>query len=120
MAWRNGFFCLARLRADGFAGYEQIAGGSNKTGSLTTKPITAVTGTLNITADVAPSGYVKTTVLDKDDKQLGEGKLITKTVTDAEVQWKDGFSLKKLKGKEIKLKFELRESKIYSFSFGKG
>ncbi|MDP6543790.1 MAG: hypothetical protein QGH60_07335 [Phycisphaerae bacterium] len=118
MAWRNGFFCLATLRPDGFAGYEQIAGGSNKTGSLTTKPITAFPGSLCVTADVAPSGFVKTTVFDKDGKQLGEGKLVTRTVTDAAIQWKDDFSLAKLKGKEIKLKFELRESKIYSFSFG--
>ena len=119
MAWRNGFFCLAKLRPDGFAGYEQIEGGSNKTGSLTTKPVTAVTDTLCISADIAPSGFVKTTVFDKDGKQLGEGKLVTKTVTDAAIEWKDGFSLKKVKGTEIKLKFELRESKIYSFSFGK-
>ncbi|MBL7221265.1 MAG: hypothetical protein ISS69_14205 [Phycisphaerae bacterium] len=61
---------------------------------------------------------MKTTVFDKDGKQLGEGKLVTKTVTDAVVEWKDDFSLTKLKGKEIKLKFELREAKIYSFSFG--
>ena len=39
--------------------------------------------------------------------------------TDAAIEWKDGFSLKKVKGTEIKLKFELRESKIYSFSFAK-
>ena len=31
MGWRSGCFCLAHLRPDGFAGYEQIAGGSNKT-----------------------------------------------------------------------------------------
>ena len=37
MAWRNGYLALARLRPDGFAGYEQIAGGSNKTGSFTAK-----------------------------------------------------------------------------------
>jgi len=117
MAWRNGFFCLARLRPDGFAGYEQIAGGSNKTGSLTTKPISAVTATLCISADIAPSGYVKTTILDKDNKQLAEGKLITKTVTDGRIKWEDGFSLKKLKDKDVKLKFELRESKVFSFSF---
>jgi len=119
MAWRNGFFCLARLRPDGFAGYEQIAGGSNKTGSLTTRPVTAVTGKLCVTADIVPSGFVKTTVFDKDGKQLGKGELVTKTVTDAAIEWKDGFSLERLEGKEIKLKFELRESKIYSFSFGK-
>ena len=119
MGWRNGFFCLAWLRADGFAGYEQIAGGSNKTASLTTKPVVAVAGKLCVSADVAPSGYVKVTLLDKENKGLAEGKLITKTVTDAGVQWKDGFSLEKLKGERIKLKFELRESKLYSFSFHK-
>ena len=117
MAWRNGFFCLARLRPDGFAGYEQIAGGSNKTGSLTTRPVSVVTGSLCISADIAPSGYVKTTVLDEDKKKLAEGELITKTVTDAEVEWKEGFSLRGLKGKAIRLRFELRESKLFSFSF---
>ena len=117
MAWRNGFFCLARLRPDGFAGYEQIAGGSNKTGSLTTKAVSVVGDSLCISADVAPSGFVKVTLFDKDDKELAEGELVTTTVSDARLQWKDGFSLKGLKGKDIKLKFELRESKLFSFSF---
>jgi hypothetical protein len=48
---------------------------------------------------------------------MAEGELITKTATDARIQWKDGFSLGKLKGNQIKLLFELRESKLYSFSF---
>jgi len=117
MGWRNGFFCLARLRPDGFAGYEQIAGGSNKTGAVTTKPVSVVGNALCVSADVAPSGFVKVTLFDKDNKKPAEGKLITKTVTDAEVQWKEDFSLNDLEGKEIKLKFELRDAKIYSFSF---
>ena len=117
MAWRNGFFCLAWLRADGFAGYEQIAGGSNKTGSLTTVPVSVVAGSLCISADIAPSGYVKVTALDEDNNKLAEGELVTTTVTDARVKWKNGFSLKDRKGKNIRLKFELRESKIFSFSF---
>ncbi|MHC4145059.1 MAG: family 16 glycoside hydrolase [Planctomycetota bacterium] len=117
MAWRNGFFCLARMRPDGFAGYEQIVGGSNKTGSLTTKPIYVVSDLLCVSADVAPSGFVKVAVLDRDNRRLAEGELVTTTVSDARIQWKDKFSLKNLKDKEIKLKFELRESKIFSFSF---
>jgi hypothetical protein len=117
MAWRNGYFCLAWLRADGFAGYEQIAGGSNKTGSITTKPVSVVADSVCISADIAPSDYVKVTALDEDNNKLAEGELITKTVTDARIQWKDGFSLSKLKGNQIKLRFELRESKLYSFSF---
>jgi len=38
-------------------------------------------------------------------------------VTDAQIAWKDNFKFKKLEGKKIKLKFELRESKLFSFSF---
>ncbi len=117
MAWRNGFFCLAWLRADGFAGYEQVEGGSNKTGSLTTIPVSVIEGSFGISADVAPSGFVKVTLLDETDQILAEGELVTTTVTDAPIQWKDGFSLEDLKGQSIKLRFELRESKLYSFSF---
>jgi hypothetical protein len=117
MGWRSGFVALAWLRADGFAGYEQIAGGSNKTGSVTTKPVTVVGQSLRISADVAPSGYVKVTAFDENKEELGEGELITKTVTDAPIQWKDGFDFESYKGKKIALRFELRESKIFSFSF---
>jgi len=116
-SWRNGFFCLSTLRPDGFAGYEQVEGGDNKTGSLTTKPVLVVGNSLCVSADVAPSGFVKVTVLDKDNKQLAEGELVTTTVSDAKIQWKNKFSLKNLKDRESKLKFELRESKLYSFSF---
>ena len=52
-----------------------------------------------------------------ENVKLTESELITKTVTDAEVQWKGGFSLKKLRGKQIKLRFDLRDAKLYSFSF---
>ena len=117
MGWRNGYFALARFRPDGFAGYEQIVGGSNITGDLTTKAVFVVGDSLCISADVAPSGFVRVTLLDKDNKQVAEGELVTTTVSDAMIEWKDGFSLKTLKGKEKKLKFELRESKIFSFSF---
>jgi hypothetical protein len=88
---------------------------------------------LFVNAD-CPRGELKAEVLDKDgkviepfdlkncepvsyDKTLAEGELITKTVTDARIQWQDGFSLGKLKGNQIKLGFELRKSKLYSFSF---
>ena len=117
MAWRNGYVCLAWLRADGFAGYEQIAGGSNKTGSITTKPITVMGESLCISADVAPSGYIKVTGLDVYGDEVAEAELITTTGTDAPIQWKYGFSLEDYIGEIGKLRFELRESKLYSFSF---
>ena len=117
MAWRSGYFALARLRPDGFAGYEQIAGGSNKTGSITTKAISVVGSSLCISADVAPSGFIKVTAFDKDNKQLAEGQLVTTTVSDTKIQWMDKFALKDIMDREIKLKFELREAKLFSFSF---
>ena len=116
-SWRSGSFCLATLRADGFAGYEQVERGSNKTAIIITKPVVAVTGSLCLSADIAMSGYVKVTIFDKEHTELAEAELITKMATDVEVHWKDGFSFEKLKGKEIKLRFELRDSKLYSFSF---
>lgn len=117
MGWRDGFFCLARLRPDGFAGYEQIEGGSNKTATITTRPVLAVADSLRLSADVATSGYVKVTLFDKEKKELTESELIAKTVTDAEVQWPEGFSFRSLKGSEIRLRFELRDARLYSFSF---
>ncbi len=115
--WRDSFLARASLRPDGFAGYEDFPGGTDITGVITTRPVVAVAGSLHLSADIAMSGYVKATILDKDSKQLAEGELIAKTVTDARVQWKKGFSLAKLKGRQIKLRFQLRDAKLYSFSF---
>jgi hypothetical protein len=117
MAWRSGYFALAKMRSDGFAGYEQIAGGSNKTGSITTKPVSVVGNSLCISADVAPSGFVKVMLLDSGYNQLAEGKLVTTTVSDAKILWKENFQLEKHREKVIRLIFELREAKIFSFSF---
>ncbi|MDP6547274.1 MAG: hypothetical protein QGH60_25165, partial [Phycisphaerae bacterium] len=60
---------------------------------------------------------VKVTLLDKDSNQLAVGEPVKQTVTDAEVKWLGEFSLTNLKGKQIRLRFELRDSKLYSFSF---
>jgi hypothetical protein len=46
-----------------------------------------------------------------------EGDLVTKTVSDSKIVWKENFGFKNLKNKEIKVKFTLREAKIFSFSF---
>jgi len=115
--WRDAFLSLAHLRPDGFAGYEDFPGGTDITAAITTKPVVAVTDSLCLSADVALSGYVKVVLVDEDNKQLAQSELIPKSVTDASVQWKDGFSLADYKGKKIQLRFELRDAKLYSFSF---
>jgi len=114
-SWREGCFCLATLRPDGFAGYETVD--RQRPGTIVTRELLCTAKTLGVTADVVTSGYVKVTICDNKNKELAQGELITKTVTDAEVQWKKGFSLAKLKGKKVRLRFELRDAKLYSFSF---
>lgn len=84
---------------------------------MTTTRVVCAKSTLQISADVSKSGAIKVTLLDKDNNQLAVGEPIEQTVTDAEVKWQRGFSLAKLKGNEIRLKFELRNAKLYSFSF---
>jgi len=115
--WRDTFLSLAHLRPDGFAGYEDFPGGTDITAAITTTPVVAVTDSLCLSADVALSGYVKVVLIDEDNRKLAESELIPKSVTDASVQWKDGFSLADRVGKKIQLRFELRDAKLYSFSF---
>ncbi len=113
--WRKGYLALGTLRPDGWAGYEQIAG--DKPAFITTTPIVCTGNELQLCADVRRNGFIKIKLFDKDNKELAESKPIKRTVTDAQVKWQKGFSLEKLKGKEIRLRFELRDAKLYSFSF---
>jgi len=117
--WRDAFLCRATLRPDGFAGYEDFPGGTDIVASIRTKPLVAVSGSLRLSADVVLSGYVKVICLDEKNAKLAESELVAKTASDAPVRWKEGFSLEKLKGRRIKLQFELRDAKLYSFSFRK-
>ena len=55
---------------------------------------------LRVCADVKKNGYVRIELFDSSKQPSAEGELITKTVTDGLVRWKDGFSFEKLKGNE--------------------
>lgn len=117
MGFRSGSLCLAHLRKDGFAGYEE----TNRRGppaKLTTKPLTVVGETLLINADVPPSGgFVKTRVLaETGEEVLAVAELKSKSVTDEPLEWLQG-SLKALKSKKVRIEFEMRDAKVYSFSF---
>ena len=111
--WRNGYFCLATLRPDGFAGYET---NKDQPGIITTKPIIAQGSNLRINADIESSGSVMVTILNNDQSSLAESALVEETGSDVEVRWRGGAHLEK--GAEIRLRFELRDAKLYSFSFG--
>jgi hypothetical protein len=113
--WRNGYFCLATLRPDGFAGYEQRS--KDASAFVTTKPLLATGRQLTLSADVGEDGFIKIKILNDSGEELAEAKPVRQTVTDTKVQWESKVTIRTYKGKTIRLMFELRNAKLYSFSF---
>ena len=109
-SWRNGHLCVATLRADGFAGFEQIA--TDRTAVITTNPLTYNGNPIRVSADVDRGGSLKVTVLGENGETKIAAKPITTTVTDARLALDKPFE-----GERIQLKFELNHAKIYSFNF---
>ncbi len=71
--------------------------------------------TLGITADVPDGGSVSVAVLDEAGNQLAAGEPISGTVIDGQVKWREGADLASLSGEQIRLRFELRNAKLYAF-----
>jgi hypothetical protein len=113
--WRNGFFCLATLRPDGFAGYAQEK--SSKPATITTIPVANRKGALRLSADVESGGFVKVKLVDRDSNVLAESKVLKRSSSDKKIKWRDGFSLEKLRSKSAQIQFEFENATIYSFSF---
>lgn len=107
--WRNGSLCLATLRPDGFAGYEQES--KDKPAVITTQTVPYDGKKIRVSADVEKGGSMKVTVMDANGKKL---KVFTvkETVTDKVLK-----SFTKIKSDKIALKCELNKAKAYSFSY---
>jgi hypothetical protein len=106
--------CLARLRVDGFAGYEAVEPASR--GMIFTRPLRCAGDTLRISADVRPGGSLRVTALDGTGATLAVGEPLSADVTDGVVRWKGAVDWSALKGKTVRLKFELNKSKLYAFN----
>jgi glyoxylase-like metal-dependent hydrolase (beta-lactamase superfamily II) len=103
--------CLARLRADGFAGYRPDEG--RREGLLVTQPL-RLTGTpLSISADAA-GGRIRVSVVDAAGFGLEQCTPIAADVTDAPVAWQ-GRDLASLAGHTVRLKFEIQNATLYGF-----
>lgn len=111
---RSGPICLAKLRVDGFVSVDA----GEDTGTLVTRPFICEGDTLEINAQ-ARCGLAAVAVLDGEGTQYpGFGK-IDCAVFDSDsvrhaVTWRHA-SLGSLKGKVIRLKFYLRNARLYSF-----
>jgi len=113
--WRKGYLALARLRPDGWAGYEQVD--PARPAQIVTKPLVCRGDRLQLTADVGTNGCVNVTLLDTKGRELAVSEPITETVTDVEVKWKGRSSLKGHASKACHLRFQLHAAKLYSFGF---
>jgi hypothetical protein len=105
--------CLARLRVDGFAGYEPTQPGG--LGTLVTQGLVATGEPLRLTAD-AQGGSLRVAVLDHDGYALDDCPPIAADVTDGVVKWKGDKNLTALKGQTVRLSFESRGARLYAFS----
>ena len=106
--WRNGYFNLATLRPDGFAGYVQE--NLDKKGLIVTKSIKYNGGFLKLTADVDKGGYIKVLVFNRKGDQIGSSKRIKRTITDETVEFYEEIS-----EENISLEIEIKKAKVYSF-----
>jgi hypothetical protein len=108
--WRMGNLCLATLRPDGFAGYEQES--KDKPAVITTTAIPYAGRKIRITADVDSGGSIKVSIIDDKGRDLVDARLVSKTMTDGHLKWSQ-----KTSADRIRLKFEINNAKLYSFSF---
>jgi hypothetical protein len=107
--WRDGFFCLATLRSDGFAGYESVS--SDSPGVIITKSLPWDGEGIQLTADINKGGQIKIQVLDEIGQVTANAKSITNSGTDLKVE------LEKINTsiKNVQIKFILDDAKLYSF-----
>ena len=111
--YRDGFFCLARLRPDGFAGYEP--GNSGSPGRILTAK-TLAGGRLSVSAD-ASGGRLVTRVLDSSGKLLAQSEPVVENVSTAPLRWKGLKDLSRFRGSQVQLEFSLDKSRLYAFTW---
>ena len=111
--WRKGYLALATLRPDGWAGYEPVSAGTEAL--ITTKALVFDGETVGITADVRDDGEIRVAVLDEAGGQQAISEPIGGTVTDSPVKWAGSGDLNRWRGKKVRLKFQLRNAKLYAF-----
>ncbi len=107
---------LAIMRRDGFASMDI---GGNKEGRLTTRPVTFKGKHLFVNLD-APKGELRAEVLDEAGKPIApftkeNCQVVTGDKTLATVVWRDAPDLSAVAGKPVRLRFHLKNGRLYSF-----
>ena len=99
---------LARLRVDGFAGFE--AERIDAPAVLTSAPVVIAREALTVSADAA-GGSVTVAVLDEGGRILATSEAVSGDVTDFPV----ALELKPLVGRTVRLRFTMNRARLYAF-----
>lgn len=110
----GGGICLATLRLDGFA---SVAAGYDG-GTITTRPFALAQSDLRINAK-ADFGQITAEVLDDKRAVIGgfgeqDSVPAKRDSVDQPLQWKTG-ELASLRGRQVRLRFTLRNARLYSY-----
>lgn len=108
--WRNGSLCLATLRPDGFAGFEQE--NDDQEAVINTKNINYSGQDIMITADVDQGGWIKALIIDNQGNSIASAEEIREKVSNGILSFK-----KPVNAGKIRLQFKVSNAKIYSFRF---
>ena len=111
----NSNICLAKLRLDGFVSMDADA----HEGTVVTRPFQCGGGELLVNSS-ARGGTVSVAVLDEQGVEVKGYRAVDCAVFDGNsvrhrVTWRDNVSLEGTKGSVVRLKFYLRNAKLYSF-----
>jgi len=109
-------FGLAKLRRDGFVSLDT----DDTPGQVVTRPLTFAGKKLFVNADVEKDGWVKAAVLTRDSNSIDSYKLddsvtLTKDTTKGRMSWKSKRELVPPGDKHLRLVFQLKNAKLYSF-----
>jgi hypothetical protein len=106
------------LRLDGFSSLK----GSNVGGEMITKLLTFDGKQLSLNFSTSAAGEIAVEIQDKNGNpfpgfSLGECQILIGNEIDRVVNWKNGTDVSVLAGKEIRLRFKLRDANLYSIHF---
>jgi len=113
--YTGGSIGIATLRRDGFASMNA----AENAGELTTRPVTFQGRRLFVNVD-APRGELRAAVVDRDGRELppftfANCQPVTGNSTRAPVRWNAAGDLSSLANQPVRLKFQLRNGRLYSF-----
>ena len=113
-SWRNGYFCLATLRPDGFAGYKSRD--ADRLATVTTAALFDGEHVLRVSADIQRGGSLVVRGLNDEHQVVIESKPLSGSVSDEEIQWLDERALATTNLSRLRLQFAFRHATVYSFS----